>query len=100
MERKDFRAGQKWLVVREGASLEGMVPIEPYAYGGWACSLHVGDVITCRGESWTFGDGVLAIKWIPPDGDQTIADCIFRPCTGGMWGGMVPADGYLEPIIE
>jgi hypothetical protein len=43
---------------------------------------------------------VLAIKWIPPDGDQTIADCIFRPCTGGMWGGMVPADGYLEPIIE
>jgi hypothetical protein len=92
----DFKEGTRWRVVKEGAKLWGMKPIAPYTQQGWGRDLVVGDVLTCGGSGWTGGDGVPAIKWCGADGEWLANDCLFAPVKGGMWGGQVPADGYLE----
>lgn len=94
----DFKQGTRWRVVREGARLWGMVPIAPYAQQGWQRQLRVGDVLTCGGMGMTFGDGVNAIKWLGENGEWLANDCLFEPVKGGMWGGQVPGDGYLERL--
>jgi hypothetical protein len=91
-----YEKGKKYRVVRAGARLSGYRPTAPYCQEGWSRSLEVGEVITCAGDSMTFGDGVPAIKWLDANGKWIANDCLFHPVKGGMWGGQVPADGFLE----
>jgi hypothetical protein len=48
----------------------------------------------------TMGDGVPALKWGDAEGKWLANDCLFMPIQGGMWGGQIPADGYLEVVDE
>lgn len=96
--RSKYEKGKKFRVIKAGARLSGYKPTAPYCQTGWGRPLEVGEVITCAGESMTFGDGVPAIKWLDADGKWIANDCIFSPVQGGMWGGQAPEDGYLEPV--
>lgn len=98
MNRRDYKKGQRYRVVKAGAHLHGMQPVAPCVQQGWRKDLKVGDILTCQGESMTFGDGVPALKWADEDGQWLANDCLFSPIQGGMWGGQVPEDGYLEPV--
>lgn len=100
MTNYGYERGQRYRVVKAGASLSGMKPIAPNCQQGWSMPLNVGDVITCTGKGMTFGDGVPALKWADENGQRLANDCLFRPAQGGMWGGQVPAEGYLEPVWE
>lgn len=96
-----YEQGKKYRVIKEGARLSGMRPVAPYCQEGWGMELAVGAVLTCDGTSMTFGDGVPALKWKDADGNWLANDCLFRPIKGdAMWGGQLPADGYLEPEEE
>lgn len=97
MKQHEFRRGQKWRMVREGASLWGMQPIAPFAQTSWSMKLPVGTILTCDGSNMTFGDGVPIIKWRDENGAFLANDCEFKPSTGGMWAS-APADGYLQLI--
>jgi hypothetical protein len=99
MRARDYKKGQRYRVIREGARLRGMQPVGPHTQQGWRRELEVGDVITCLGTSMTFGDGVPAVKWGDEDGAWLANDCIFSPASGGLWGGQPPADGYLEEVV-
>lgn len=98
MRARDYLAGRKYRVIKEGAQLTGMQPAGPNCQQGWSQKLQVGDVLTYAGQSMTFGDGVPAMKWKDAAGQWIANDCLFRPAQGGMWGGQVPEDGYLEPV--
>ena len=93
-----YAKGKKYRVIKDGCRLTGMKPIAPYTQQGWAKRLAVGDVITCGGSSMTCGDGVPAMKWLDENGKWLASDCLFEPVDGGMWGGQVPKDGYLEEV--
>lgn len=93
-----FEKGKKYRVVKSGARLYGYKPIAPYCEEGWGKTLEVGEILTCAGSSMTMGDGVPAIKWKDSDGNWLANDCLFSPVQGGMWGGQVPEDGYLEEV--
>lgn len=94
-----FEKGKKYRVVKPGARLRGYKPVGPNCEEGWSRDLEVGEIITCAGSSMTFGDGVPALKWHDKDGKWIANDCLFRPVQGGMWGGQVPEDGYLEEVV-
>jgi hypothetical protein len=97
MKQSDFKEGQKWRVIKAGAQLQGMQPVDRYAQQGWSMKLAVGTVLTCAGSKWTFGDGVPVIKWLDENGNYLANDCEFHPAVGGMWAS-APADGYLELV--
>lgn len=99
MKQANFRDGQRWKVIKAGASLWGWRPCGPGAQEGWRHNLSVGDIITCRGRSMSGGDGVPLIKWADADGKHLTGDCEFNPHTGGMWSS-APADGYLELVLQ
>lgn len=96
-ERNDYTKGSRWRVVRAGAQLWGWEPIAG-GFQGWGRDLVVGRILTCAGSSMTSGDGVPAIKWLDEKGAMLAVDCCFKPVKGGMWGGQVPEDGFLERI--
>lgn len=93
-----YEKGKKYRVVKAGGKLWGMKPTAPYVQQGWGMNLSVGDIITCGGTSMTFGDGVPAMKWLDADGKWLANDCTFSPVKGGMWGGQLPEDGFLEEV--
>jgi hypothetical protein len=93
-----YERGRKYRVIKAGAKLSGTKPVAPYCSQGFGKRLEVGEVITCAGSAMTFGDGVPALKW-NDENDKWIAnDCLFSPVKGGMWGGQIPEDGYLEEV--
>jgi len=98
--RHQFKAGRKFRVVKAGCRLTGMQAARGGGQQGWARDLAVGEVLTCLGESMTFGDGVPAVKWADADGRHMAADCTFdlEQVVGGMWGGQLPAPGLVEPL--
>lgn len=98
--RKQFVRGKKFRVIAEGSYIHGMVPIAPYCQQGFSEPLAVGTILTCAGESMTYGDGVPAIKWLREDGKPICNDAIFSNVVGGMWGGQVPEPGWMEPVTE
>lgn len=100
MKVGDYRVGARYRVLRPGARLSGMMPTGPYCQKGWRRDLEPGDVLTYKGRSMTFGDGVPAMKWAGPDGEWLANDCTIWPYQGGMWGGMVPMDGLLEEVTD
>lgn len=93
-----YEKGRRYRVVRDGARLTGMQPIDRNAQQGWRKDLVVGDILTCLGTSMTRGDGVPALKWGDETGQWMANDCIFSPVSGGIWSGQVPVDGYLEEV--
>ncbi len=99
MSAVKFEKGKRYRVIRAGAHLTGMQPAGRNAQQGWRQDLNVGDILTCSGSSMTFGDGVPALKWTDENGDWLANDCTFTPVQGGMWGGQVPEDGYLEEVL-
>jgi len=96
MKQRDFKPGQKWRVIREGARLSGMKPCGYGAQCGWGMSVPVGTVLTVQGTLMTFGDGVPVVKWLDGNGNWIANDCEFHPSDGGMWSS-APRDGYLAP---
>lgn len=101
MEARDYKAGMRFRVIKAGGRLQGLVPWEGQsnAWGGWTRVLHVGDVITCTGSRMGWGsDSVYSVQWEDPEGKACYVD--FHPMKGGMWGGLPPADGYLERVEE
>ena len=99
-EHNIYKSGTRWRVIKPGAKLSGIQPIGAYAHQGWGKALEVGEIITCDGMRMTRGDGVPALKWTDQDGNYLAGDCTFRPVQGGMWGGQVPQDGYLELVTD
>jgi hypothetical protein len=95
-----YRQGRHFRVLREGAQITGMVPAPGGGQQGFRRALHPGELLTCRGVSMTFGDGVPAIKWNDADDQWICNDAIFEPHTGGMWGGMPPDPDYLQPCDD
>lgn len=93
-----YEKGKRYRVVKAGAKLYGMKPTSPHCQRGWAKDLSVGEILTCAGSSMTCGDGVPALKWQDENGKWLANDCIFNPIKGGMWGGQVPEDGFLEEV--
>lgn len=93
----EYKAGQRYRVIKPGASISGMKPIAPNVQQGFVRKLQVGDVLTCRGTSMTFGDGVPIVKWADEKNEWICNDADFSPSTGGMWNRR-PDDSYLEPI--
>lgn len=98
MNQANFRAGQRWRVIKAGASLWGWKPCGPGAQQGWRQELAVRTILTCNGSAMSGGDGVPIIKWSDEHGKPLAGDCEFQPATGGMWSS-APADGYLELIL-
>jgi hypothetical protein len=98
--RDDYTKGSQWRVVQPGAHLWGMVAAGRGCYDLWRQELQVGDIIICDGISMTSGDGVPAVKWLDQNGKMLAVDCCFMPVKGGMWGGQVPQDGFLEPVAS
>lgn len=98
-ERAHYTKGSQWMVTRAGAYLFGWQPIRG-GQQGCRTDLTPGMVLTCDGTSWTGGDGVPALKWTDQNGDWIATDCTFYPTKGGMWGGQVPADGFLLPHFD
>lgn len=95
-----YEKGRKYRVVKPGAKLSGYKPTAPYVQEGWSKRLEVGEILTCAGSNMTMGDGVPALKWNDEHGKWIANDCLFRPVKGGMWGGQVPEDGFLEELPE
>ena len=94
-----YEKGKQYRVIKDGAHLSGMRPVAPYTHQGWRMNLSLGQVITCDGTSMTFGDGVPALKWSDENGNYLASDCLFSPVKGDIiWGGQVPADGFLEAV--
>lgn len=91
-----YREGQIWRVQSDAAKLTGMKPSGPYAQSGWRQTLKRGDILTCGGEKWTFGDGVPAITWMGPRGEWLANDCTLSPSVGSLWNQR-PAPGILMP---
>jgi hypothetical protein len=98
MNQADFRAGQRWRVIKEGAYLWGWQPCGPGAQQGWRQTLAVGTILTCSGSSMSSGDGVPIVKWADEHGKPLAGDCEFQPAIGSMWSS-APADGYLEIVL-
>lgn len=96
-EQHDYRKGRKFRVIKNGARLTGLKPSGPWAQIGWGRILREGDVLTCAGESMTFGDGVPVIKWLDENGQWMANDCEFSPSIGSLWFSR-PDPSYLEPI--
>ena len=66
---------------------------------GWSKRLEPGEILTCRGESMTSGDGVPAIKWQDGNGKEMASDCCFREVHGHpLWGGQAPRRGLVVPL--
>lgn len=99
MQQQDFRDGQRWKVIKEGARLSGWRPCGPGAQEGWGLDLPIGAIISCKGRSMSGGDGVPLIKWADENGKHLAGDCEFHPHAGGMWAS-APTDGYLELILQ
>lgn len=78
--------------------LWGMQPAGPGVQRGWSAVMPEGTVLTCAGESMTFGDGVPAVKWLDENGKHIANDCLVRDVVGGMWGGQLPRPGLLEVV--
>lgn len=101
MEARQFAPRSQWLVVREGARLEGMELDRSSTSGGSAyrtvrIELRVDDVLECAGmHELVFSDGVSALTWRDPREGGRASSITFRPYSGGMWGGMPPENGYL-----
>lgn len=101
-----YERGKKYRVVKEGGRLWGMKPTAPYCQTSWSKNLEVGEVLTCAGTSMTTRpffaaacrSGVPAMKWLDENGNHLANDCLFMPVKGGMWGGQLPEDGFLEEI--
>lgn len=85
VQHHPYAKGQKYRVLVDGCSLLGMRPIHG-GFQGWSRPLQKDEIIVCRGEAWTHGDGVPLIKWeaVSKDGIG-IVDCEFQPSVGGMW---------------
>jgi|JI10StandDraft_1071094.scaffolds.fasta_scaffold790149_3 hypothetical protein len=96
-KHSDFVDGSRWKVTQAGARLFGWKPI-PGGHEGWVLTLEPGMILTCAGSSMTMGDGVPAIKWRGENGEFLASDCTFSPVKGGMWGGQIPEDGFLERL--
>lgn len=93
-----FENGRKFRVVVAGLKVSGMKPVAPYTQQGWSEQLPIGTVLTCDGTSMTFGDGVPALKWRDAHGSFICNDALIEPHMPGMWSGMYPIPGTMEPI--
>jgi hypothetical protein len=94
-----YRQGRRFRVTKEGARIVGLLPSAEGQQGYWQ-ALAPGDILTCRGVSMTFGDGVPAIKWNDAQDQWICNDAIFEPYIGSMWDGMPPHPDYLEPCDD
>lgn len=92
-----YPKGSRWRVTKPGARIIGMKPDGPNCFTGYRLDLAVGTVLTSRGRSMTFGDGVYALKWGDATNQWICNDAIFEPNVGGMWGGQLPDPAYVEP---
>lgn len=93
----DYTPGRRFRVIREGASLAGMVSERPFSSQGWSQQLPVGTVITCTGFGPGWGsDPGYGVEWASDEATRAGAFSLeFRPGAGGIWN-QHPAPGYLE----
>lgn len=92
-----FTRGRRFRA-RQPFTLWGMQPSGPWSQTSWRLAIPPGTILTCAGESMTFGDGVPAIKWTDADGNYLAIDCCVDDIVGGMWGGQIPRPGLLKPL--
>jgi hypothetical protein len=95
--REDYRLGRKFRIVKEGASIRGLLPAGPWCSRGHRVDLPVGTVITCMGVGWSRGDGAPIIRWRSENHEAFCEEAEFHPNNGDMWN-CLPEDGYLTPM--
>ena len=88
-----YQRGQKYRVIRAGASLHGVKVSHLWNMKRWSMRLPIGTVITCCGPSMAHGDGIEIIKWADAAGNSLAIDCAFSPSEG-----VRPDDSYLQPF--
>lgn len=95
--RKQFREGNRFQVVREGARLEGLVFFGETTWSGWSRNLEVGEIITCTGwqPAWN-AEHVSVANFTAENVPPTARWVAVWPLAGLFlpW----PMPGFLEPL--
>lgn len=97
--RELYVADRKFVVIREGARLEGILQHGDKFWSGWARKLHLGEVITCEGWKPGMDTQMEGVNWIPsrqPEGN--LLWCQVWPINGLFtpW----PLPGYLKALPD
>lgn len=95
--REQFKKGVKFRCLTP-IRITGMRSRGPRCWQGYGETFPAGSILTCLGESMTFGDGVPAIKWGREDDQVICMDALIEDVVGGMWGGQIPTPGLLEVV--
>jgi len=95
-----WQAGRRFRVIREGARLSGMVPMDiPNALQSWGRPLEVGEIIESRGFIMGWGsDSLPEVNFTAADVPDNARHVHLYP-SAGMWMPW-PADGYLEEVVD
>jgi hypothetical protein len=97
--RLKYVNGRKFIVVRPGARLEGLLSFGPSAWAGYQRELEVGEVITCLGWKLGYGtESVMVTNWTAESVPDNVEWLQVWP-VAGMWRPY-PADGYLAWVEE
>jgi hypothetical protein len=92
-----YENGKRYRVVRDGASLSGMVAIGSGAWRGWSRKLAVGEILTCTGYRRGWGsDPITEVTF--DDAQAKAARAGFVAFEPSRWG--TPVAGYIEPVDQ
>lgn len=96
----EFKEGEKYRVVREGARFEGLLLFGEASISGWARNITAGEVITCLGWKTVpvFGTEISGVMWTGlkvPDNALVLQfwpfESLFRP---------QPLGSYIERFYD
>lgn len=94
--RDTYAAGKRFRVVREGATLNGMVQTGT-VIRAWSRPLVVGEVIVSRGPGYGWGsDPGFGVHWETDEPD--VEHAYVTPSGSPMFFIYYPADGFLEEV--
>lgn len=106
-----FKRGDRWRVLKDGASLSVEIRYPGSAWSYMSVPLPKDTILECSGELYSGGsDGVMLVGWnVPPALRPFVRDEVermdassaadvgeFRPSFGGMWDEK-PRREYLAP---
>lgn len=95
--RELYVADRKFVVIRPGARLEGILEHGKF-WSGWTRKLHLGEVLTCEGWKPGLETDQEGVNWIPSNMPEGLLWCQVWPINGLFtpW----PLDGYLRALPD